>query len=340
MGFKFDKNSAKDIGVGTLMGGTTGGLLAPTVKRWTSKPEDLPLVGGLFPNKDAEEAARKAREALENLGTPDPESLKIQLQQMVSQGVLTPEQAETYFQESSAMQNITLDPRMKQAQMDALTSMQDIGQNKGLTAMDQAQLAQIASKEQAQQRGSREAILQNAQTRGMGGSGLEMMSQMQNQQDSATRQSQRDLGVAGMAQQRALDALQGAGSLGGRMQAQDFSQQAQQAQASDAINRFNASARQSTGDANTLARNQAAAANLSARQNLANQNVGLANQEQMHNKDLAQQDFENRYRKAGGVAGQYNKDSAAELAENERKQKIWGEMAAAGAKAYTGGGAV
>lgn len=178
--------------------------------------------------------------------------------------------------------------------------LEGIAESGGRTLMDDANLARIASDEQAQSRGAREAIISGANARGVGGSGLELMAQLKNQQDSATRQSQRDLDVASMAEKRALEALIAAGQQSGQMQAQDFGQQSQIAQANDAISRFNAQNQQNQANLNTGVRNDASAANLAVAQDIANANTGTRNQQQQLNKGLIQQNFDNEIRKRGG----------------------------------------
>ena len=235
-----------------------------------------------------------------DLQTPNSGDMALQLQELVQQGSLSPEQAQAILADPSAMNNISLDPNLKNAQMDALASLQDISSSGGMTAMDKANLGRIETEENTAARGQREAILQNAQARGMGGSGLELMSQMKNQQDSATRKSQRDLDVAGMAQQRALDALMQGGNLAGQIQGQDFSQQAQTAQANDAIARFNAQNQQQVGMANVAANNDAQAKNMAVKQSIADSNTGTRNAQQQYNKQLIQKNFENEMAKRGG----------------------------------------
>ncbi|NJO18787.1 MAG: hypothetical protein HC838_00185 [Spirulinaceae cyanobacterium RM2_2_10] len=260
-------------------------------------------------NAKSANAQQAATDQFKSLVLPDVEEMQLQLESMVQQGVITPEQAQTYLLEQSSMNGISTDPKLRQAQMDALTSLQDISANDGLTAADKSQLQQIQTQEDTAERGAREAILQNAQARGLGGSGIELLQQMQNQQASATRKSQRDLDVAGMAQQRALQALQQAGQLGGQIQNQDFNQQSQIAQANDAINKFNAQNQQNVSLENTKARNVAQAQNLSEKQRIADANVALQNQQQVHNKGLQQQQFDNAYKKAGGVSSGLNQQA-------------------------------
>lgn len=282
-----------------------------------------------------------------DLVAPDVNQMQLQLQQLVEQGVITPEQAQAELSGRSEMDNISTDPKLKSAQMDALLGLQDISDSGGLTDADQANLSKIRTDEDTAARGKREAIIQNAQSRGLGGSGLELMSQMQNQQDSATRNSQRDMDVAGQAQNRALQALIQGGQLGGQIQQQDFNQQAQTAQANDAISKFNAQNKQQVNMANVAANNAAAATNLQNKQNIANQNVATNNTQQQYNKQLLQQQFDNEMKKRSGQAGiaQTNASNAGKDSQgqaNANNQMIGAVIGAgsAAAKGMANGGLV
>ncbi len=268
-----------------------------------------------------------------NLQTPDIRDMELELEQLVSQGTLSPEEAQTIMLEKSEMNNITLDPKLKQAQMDALTQLQEIGSSGGLNAQSRARLAQIENQENAANRGSREALMNRFAAQGMGGSGLEMASQLQNQQDSAMRRSSRDLEIAALAEQQALDAIMKGGQLGGQIGAQEFGQQAQIAGANDAISRFNAQNSQQQINQNVAARNAAQAANLQNSQNIANQNVGLRNQQQASNKDLIQQKFQNELAKRGGQAGIAQNNAQAAGANSAAKANAFNQTVGMGVTA-------
>lgn len=287
-------------------------------------------MGFLF-GDNGQEHLEKAAAEFKLVKTPEIRDQRLQLEKYVEQGILTPEQAETYLQGESAMNDIETDPRLQQAQYDALGSLQEIGENDGLTSMDRAKLAQIQTQEDTAARGAREAILQNAQARGLGGSGIELMSQMQNQQDAATRASQRGMDVAALAEQRALDALAQAGQLGGQMQQTQFGQKAQIAGANDAISQFNTANRNQVGMFNTGANNAAQATNLQNKQGIANANTDLSNQQQQHNKGLIQQDFQNQMAKAQGAAGIAQNQASAEQDSNKTKSGLLGTALSAGA---------
>lgn len=140
---------------------------------------------------------------------------------------------------NSAAEDIAVDPRLRQAQLDALAQLQDVGKQGGLTAQDKARIAQIESDTATADRGRRDAILQNMRSRGMGGSSQELLAQLQSAQAATDQANQSGLNVAGMAQQRALDAMAGAGQLGGQIRGQDFGEQSAVAQSRDAMSRFN-----------------------------------------------------------------------------------------------------
>lgn len=283
----------------------------------------------------AADASRRATDALSSIATPDVAQMQIQLEQLVQQGVITPEMAQVYSQDPSLLAGISTDPALQAAQYEALNSLQDISSSGGLTAMDRANLSKIATDEATRSRGAREAILQSMEARGAGGSGASLLAQLQNAQDAATRQSQRDMDVAGMAQQRALQALQAAGSLGGQMQQTSFGQQAQKAAAQDAINQFNTQNMNQMGLANTRAKNEAQQSNLAERQRISDANTALRNQQQQYNKNLLQQDFENRYRKAGGVASGLQNQAANFNQAGQQTMQLVGSGIQAGATALS-----
>lgn len=266
----------------------------------------------------ASASAKTTPDMYASLQTPDIESMQLDLEGLVQQGILTPEQAQAALVEQSQMAGVSQDPTTKQAQMEALQGLQDITSSGGLTAIDKAKLGQIATEEDTRARGAREAIMQNQAARGLGGSGMELLAQLQNQQESASRTSQRDLDVGALAQQRALDALMNQGTMAGQIGQQGFAQQAQKAQAADAIAQFNAQNQQQANMYNTQAANQAQAANLGAKQEIANANVGTANQQQQYNKQLIQQQYENELKKRGGQAGiaQANTNAQNQAAQN------------------------
>jgi hypothetical protein len=275
------------------------------------------LTGGK--DSAAEDAQRQAVRQLQRLELPSIGEMQIQLEQLLLQGQITPEQAQAALIARSNLEDIAVDPQFKQAQINALNKLQEIGEG-GLTLQDKANLERIKAEQAAMERGQREAILQNAQARGVAGSGLELAQSMLAQQQASNRSSQQGLDVASMAQQRALQAILQGGQLGGQIRGQDFEEQARVAAAKDAIAQFNAQNQQQVNLANSAARQQANIFNLGLKQDVANANTNIRNQQQFYNKGLYQQDFENRYRKAGGIAGGYS--NLASLYGDQSKQRL------------------
>jgi hypothetical protein len=244
-----------------------------------------------------------ALQSIMGVNTPDANALKVALQQYQSAGALSPQMEGLVNQQGSEMNNIQTDPRLMNAQMNALHTMQQIGGG-GLRPEDQAALAQIRDQNNQQSNSNRQAILQSMQQRGIGGSGAELAAQLSNSQSAANRGSAEDMNVASQASQRALQAIYGSGQMGAQMQGQQFNQSAQKAQAQDVINRYNAMNAQQVGNQNVAYGNNAQAQNLASKQALMNANTGIGNQQTMYNAQIPQEIYQDQLGKAGAVAGQ------------------------------------
>jgi hypothetical protein len=173
---------------------------------------------------------------------------------------------------NTAFDGVSVDPRLKDAQMAALNQLAGIAEGGGMNAADKANLASIQSQTGQADRGRREAILQNMQQRGFGGSGNELLAQLSSSQAATDRSAQEGLNIAGMAQQRALDAMLQGGNLAGGIRGQDFGEQARVAQARDAVSQFNAGVQ-----------NNANQFNAGAANNMSQFNTGATNQANQFN---------------------------------------------------------
>jgi len=134
-------------------------------------------------NQAADRATKDALNQYSNIQLPALEELKVQYEELKSAGLLTPELEQVFQQQASEMQNVSTDPRLKQAQLNALSSLEDIGQN-GMTLQDKANLQKIQTQIGQQERGAREAIMQSQARRGTSGSGFELAAQLSNNQAS------------------------------------------------------------------------------------------------------------------------------------------------------------
>lgn len=241
-----------------------------------------------------------------DLTVPDPEQQKIILEKFVLQGKIDPILQQAIKQDPSAFNQIATDASQKTAQNRALGELESIGYQGGLRLQDKEALQEAQLRNQAQERGERQGIAANMSRRGLGGSGFDAAAQLQAQQSSADRNSQAGLSAAAAAQDRALQAIQGAGSLASQYRTQDFGEQAQKASASDRINAFNTQNLRNVNAANVGLQNRAQEMNLQNQQDIANKNTNLANEQEKYNKSLLQQQYENQLRKLGGYTGQSN----------------------------------
>lgn len=163
---------------------------------------------------------------------------------------INPYLADNYEAKDSLLNDISVDPRLQDNQMAALASLQGIIDNGGMSLKEQAQMQKLQGDVSAVDKGRRDAILQNMQAKGQSGGGLELLAQMQSSQAATDRASQGGLDAAAMAQERALSAIMQQGNMSGQMRDQSFGEQATQASAQDAINKFNTQNKMNTSQFN------------------------------------------------------------------------------------------
>lgn len=247
---------------------------------------------------------------------------------------LNPEMETAQTLGPSAMEGISTDPRLKEAQMNALLSLQGIGANKGMDAQAQANMARLQSDVNQNLQGQTGAIQQNLATRGMSGGMSELVARNLAAQGGANRQAQMGMDEKAQAEQRALSAIAQSGQLGGQMQSNQFNQAAQQAQARDLINKFNLTNTQGINSQNVQARNQAQAANAQGAQNIANLNVGGSNEAQKYNINLPQQQYANQLSKYGLQAQAGQGLAQSQSAAAQQQNQFLGNAMQSGAYAY------
>lgn len=250
----------------------------------------------------AEREARLMREMLERIQLPDIEKQKLLLELPQVMGQYTPEM-EQYFQLGpSAYEGIQITPEFQEAQMAALQSLQQQGEE-GLTASERAILNQIRRQTAQEEQARQGSILQEMASRGVGGSGVELAARLSSSQAATERAAAESDRLAAMEQQRKLAALQQAGALAGQVRGQEFGEKSEAARARDVINQFNTAQRQALESRNIGSRNVAQQQNLQTQQRIAEQQAAMRNQQQQYNKALQQQQFENELKKATGQMG-------------------------------------
>lgn len=270
------------------------------------------IAGAVSGSQAAQSSAKAAKNAQKNalaqfsgVDVPDVADQQIFNDLLTNAGTMDPALQQALQLGPSAMEGISTDPRLKQAQMQALQQLSGISET-GMSPADQASF-ELARRGAAQENQAMQGqILQNMQARGQGGSGAELISRLTGAQKSADSMQAAQLEQAKQQQAARMQALNQVGALSGQMQNQDFNQSSQIAQAKDLISKYNAQNQQNTNNSNVAAQNAAQLQNLQNQQALNNQNTGLRNQQQQYNKNLVQQNFNNQMAKAGGMAGQYN----------------------------------
>ena len=251
---------------------------------------------------------------------------------------LNPEMETAVTLGPSEMQGISTDPALRQAQMNALMKLQGIGEAGGRDAQFMSDAARLENDVNTNLQGQQGAISQNMAARGMSGGGSELVAKQIAAQQAANRQAQMGMDLKAQAERRALDAIIQGGQLGGQMQNQDFNQQAQKAQAADAINRFNTQNRQQVLSNNVASKNRAQEYNANNAQDVSNKNVGLNNQAQQYNQNLSQQQFDNEMKKRGLITGAQQGLANSYMNESQGNKQFMGGLIATGAKAFGKGG--
>lgn len=278
---------------------------------------------GLDELKESGKISAEAAKLLANIDLPDVEKMKLALENPELVGLLDAEELG-----DSAMDEISLDPKMREAQLKALAGLQEEVDAGGIGAEDRAVMNELRRDADARSQSEQASILDSMAQRGALDSGAQLAAQLGAQQGSAQRRAESAENEAARMAAGRKQAMMQAANMSSGMEAADFGRQAQQAQAKDIINKFNVSNRQNV-----------AAQNLAQRQAIENQRAATANQQQMHNKALQQQNFQNKIQKAGGQATQMQ-NQAGQLAQtgNSMQQGAAGQLGdlvtagAAGAK--------
>lgn len=263
------------------------------------------LVGGAAQDRASSAAEAQYKEMMDRIAavqTPDIEQQRINLAQYLSGGKLTPEQEQAQqLASADAYQNIQVDPRLKQAQMQNLQLLQRLGESGGYSPIEAAQLSAMERKVEADNASRLKAMLEQQEARGMGSSDAGLAARMIESQSAANRQAEQSQNIAAQGMQRALAAMSGAGSLAGQMGQQEYQQGANLANSLNQREQFNTLQRAGVNQRNVGEANAAQKFNLANSQEIANKNVDLANQQQQYNKQLLQQRFNNQMSKATGM---------------------------------------
>lgn len=256
--------------------------------------------------------SKAALEYIKGIRVPTPQEQAVILEELKRVGLITPEEEFAIAQGQTNLANIQIEPRLKQAQMNALARMQQVGEE-GLTVTDRAAINLALSETNQAARGREEAIIQDMARKGMLGSGMELAARQASGQQAASEASRQGFDTAALSRERALQAIMQSGELAGQQRDQSFGEQAKVAEAKDIRDRFNIENRRDVQQRNVAARNMAQAANLAEDQRIADSNVGIRNLQEEQQKGLIGQYFQDQLAKGqamSGTAGQADQMAA------------------------------
>ena len=182
----------------------------------------------------------------------------------------------------SAMGDIKTDPRLVNAEMDALRGLEERSKE-GLTLQDQADMARLQGDVNRRNRGRMGAIQQNMQARGMAGSGMDLLAQMQSNQDATEMEAIASLEKAAQAQNNKRDATNDLGNMASQQRGRAFAEDSAKAQARDAIERFNTTNMVNLQNRNVDTRNQATNQNWDRRNSTNDRNTNVTNDQNTQN---------------------------------------------------------
>jgi len=256
-------------------------------------------IGGLASQGDrdqAEKAMRKALAEIDAIGAGPDLAKQIFYREFESAGVLTPEIEKAVQEGVSSVAQIQEDPKLKKAQMEALSAIQQRGRT-GFTPQEMMQLRQERSAAERSAESKRQQILAGLRARGALDSGAGLAAQLQSADELAARQFEASDRAAAMADQRALQSMVQAGQLSGQIRAHEFDVDYKKQSAEEAMKKFNITNMQEQERRRADRETQARQYNLATEQQLLNMKTQLSYQELLRQRNAQQQMYENELRR-------------------------------------------
>lgn len=250
----------------------------------------------------AEQAAQSNKDIWANTQVPSIEEQQVILQTPSLMGQYTPEQQQAMQLGASQMTGVKADQNTIDAQNQALAGIGQIAQG-GYSDSDKATAREVQRQVSTDAQARQNSILNSMAQRGVLGSGEELAARLAGNQQSVNQMSSAGDTLTANAQARALQALGQQGTLGSSINAQQFNQRSQVAQAQDRINQFNTQNQQNVNNTNVANNNYGQQYNLQQKQAIENQRAANANTQQLHNTGLYQTQFNNDIQKNNGLTG-------------------------------------
>lgn len=275
---------------------------------------------------------------LKAIDMPRYEDLKLSLERYSKGEDLTPDQLQALQELDNEVSKLSYDKTAKQTQLDALAALKARSRG-GLTLQDKADLMNAQKEIDRSQQGVQKSIIQNMQSRGVGGAGVELAQRMGAAQMGTQQASQNALNVAANAQNRAMAALKESAQMGRQMGQDQLNLDQTKAQSLDDMRRKNLERLQQSMQYNVGSNNQAKQLNWNRANTTSDKNTDMSNTEQKYNKDLLMQDYKNQIDRLNLLyKGDHGEITQKEGALDRRKQEQAGYMDMINSVGNMGGG--
>jgi len=265
-----------------------------------------------------------------------PELKELALKDPKYLGDIAPLLSKEKFSALDLPEEITTDPRFRQAQMDTMSTLEAVSKE-GMTEQDQLNLENIRQRNDRDASASRKAAMQSMAERGMGGAGAELAQSLQAEQATAQNRGMQGLQLAADKRNAAMQAMMQRGQMAGQMRGQEFGEQSANQQARIAREEFNKSMAQDVQQRNVAAERQATYRDMGERQRLEEGDAARRAQEEVYNIGRDERKYQMELDKAKAKHGVASGQAGVSQADAAAKAGQWGaigQAAIGGAKAY------
>jgi hypothetical protein len=251
-------------------------------------------------------------------------------------GNIQPFLSEEKFKALDLPEDITTDPKFRQAQMDTMETLKTVSKE-GMTAEDKLNLENISQRADRDSSSSRKATMQAMAERGMGGAGMELAQNLQAEQGLAQRRGMEGLQLASDKRKAALNAMMQRGNMATGMRNQEFGEKQANQGARMAREEFNKRMAMDVQRANVDAQNRALYRDMDLRQQAENADAERRDREEIYNIGRDERKYQMEMDKVRAKAGIADSQSAIAQREAAAKANQWGQLQGAieaGAGAY------
>lgn len=268
---------------------------------------------------------QQARAEFEKIEVPEEKAAVYE--ELKRAGVLTPEFEKEINIPDTEYTKVQADPALKQAQMNALARLSQLGESGGFDEADKANLERARQRYAAESASQQGAVQESLARRGLQSAGAEMVQRQMAAQNAANQTADIERQLQGEGRRRALEAILQGGQVSGNIRSQDVGEQERRAAAIDRINQMRVQNQIDVNQRNVERQNAAQAANLQNQQRIQDANVAFRNQAYDTNRTANQRTFQNQMARAGGMASPITNQASAFGQKAEGEKDMWGGLA-------------